>query len=314
MGERELLEEAARWRGHPDLASLTGEALAELSRARGVDFATALLYDRYLRSPEHGPFIRRLREVRDSPAFGRAPEAAVVVVPGAQYVEKPHTGADGRLIREEAERLGCATGLVPLESNGSLRANARALCRWLTECPFERVILASISKGGSDVKLALGEPDAARAFSRVAAWINVGGILRGSPVSDWMLDDPIVGLFYRSVTYLQGKPIDFVSDLRRGPGNPLAAALRLPAGLPVVSLAGFPLEAHLENFLSRRCHRLCAPLGPNDGLIVLGDEGALPGRVYPVWGSDHYMRPEATARAVLGAVLRLLGEELAVAA
>ena len=41
----------------------------------------------------------------------------------------------------------------------------------------------------------------------------------------------------------------------------------------------------------RRGYRRLSPLGPNDGTVLLEDVFALPGRVYPVWGADHYLRP-----------------------
>ena len=45
----------------------------------------------------------------------------------AFYQEFPHTGADGSIVRREAERLGFATDFVPLVSFGPLKTNARIL-------------------------------------------------------------------------------------------------------------------------------------------------------------------------------------------
>ena len=67
----------------------------------------------------------------------------------------------------------------------------------------------------------------------------------------------------------------------------------VPDWLTVIHVAGFPLERHLSGRLARRGFRRLAPLGPNDGAgIVLADLCRLPGLIYPVWGADHYLRPE----------------------
>ena len=59
--DRILLERAASWTRHPSLAELTVDVLRELAGREGIDFATALLYDRVLRAAEHGPFAARDR-------------------------------------------------------------------------------------------------------------------------------------------------------------------------------------------------------------------------------------------------------------
>jgi hypothetical protein len=43
---------------------------------------------------------------------------------------------------------------------------------------------------------------------------------------------------------------------------------------------------------------------------VLADACAVPGLIYPVWGSDHYMRPVWELRSLAGALLTHLGDEL----
>src|SRR5207253_111089 len=98
-------------------------------------------------------------------------DAPVVIIPGAFYREFPQSGADGRLVRAEAERLGFATDFVPLISLGSLRRNASILRDWLARDGRQNLILVSLSKGGAEVKLALAEAGADEIFRNVAFWI-----------------------------------------------------------------------------------------------------------------------------------------------
>jgi hypothetical protein len=290
----------------------SAEELRALAARDGIDAATERLYRRVLESPLHGPFLRRVDELRDQPAA--APEwscgAVLAIVPGASYKETPRTGTDGRIVREQAERMGIPTELVPLATTGTVRENARTLLDWLAGHPDRPVILVSLSKGGSDVKTALAEPDAEPAFRNVVAWVSLCGILEGTPLIDWLLSKSpgagAVRLYYR----LRGKSLDFLRELQYHSGGPLDQPLRLPSHIRLISVAGFPLREHLTRRSSRNCHERLSPLGPNDGALVLADVCALPGLLYPVWGADHYLQPKGGAGPLVRAILRHLNETL----
>ncbi|HEX5716774.1 MAG TPA: hypothetical protein VF179_11495 [Thermoanaerobaculia bacterium] len=278
----------------------------------GIDAATERLYRSVLESPLHGPFIRRVDEICRQPAPGAwGRDAVLAIVPGASYREHLTSGADGRLVREEAERIGCATDLVPLATTGTLRQNARILCDWLAAQPVRPVILASLSKGGPDVKMALAEPDAERAFRNVAAWISLCGILDGTPMADWLLSRSPGAVLIRLYHRLRGQSTDFLRDLRYGPGSTLDFPLGLPRHIRLISIVGFPLQEHLTRRVSRRCHGRLSALGPNDGGLILADVCALPGLLYPIWGADHYLQPKQDVRALVRAILQYLDETLA---
>ncbi len=279
-----------------------------------IDAATERLYRSLLDSPLHGPFIRRVAEIRGQPAPGAwNRDAVLAIVPAASYQENPRTGADGRIVREQAERLGCPTELIPITTTGTVRQNARIICDWLQRQPDRPILLASLSKGGPDIKMALAEPDAERAFSRVAGWINLCGILDGTPIADWLLSRRPDALLLRLYFQLRGQKPDFLRDLRYGPGGLKDVELRLPPHIQLISIVGFPLREHLTRRISRRCHERLARFGPNDGGLVLADVCRLPGLVYPIWGADHYLNPppsQTDVRAVMTAILQYLGETL----
>src|SRR5260370_42151730 len=101
--ETSLLERAADWPDHATLESLTAETLQQITKNEGIDFATALFFERFRKSPRHGDFIRRTNSLRQSSSPARvAIDAKVVIVPGALYIERPDIGGDGRLVREVA--------------------------------------------------------------------------------------------------------------------------------------------------------------------------------------------------------------------
>ena len=303
--ERELLERVARWDGPRGLDALTPELLRELTAGAGCDFATALLHRRIVESETHGPFLRGLHE---EPSAAPRKEVCVAIVPGAFYRENPHTGADGRVAREVAAQLDLPVVVAPVSSTGSLAENARILAEWLPAQSDERLILVSVSKGGSDVKAALARPDAARVFEHVTGWLNLCGILDGTPMADWLLSPALLARANRFVYRIRGRSLDFLADMRRYPGCALDFPLTLPAHLRAVHVVGFPLRRHLRNGLARRCHTRLAESGPNDGSILLADAPGWPGRLVPVWAADHYLRPRTDVRPLLAALLRGLAQ------
>jgi hypothetical protein len=285
--------------------------LCDLASREGIDAATTRLYESILASPVHGPFIRRVDEIGRRPATaGWSRNATLAVVPAASYRENPGSGADGRLFREQAEKLGCPTEIVPIASTGSVEENSAILLDWLERRRGRTTVLASLSKGGADVKVALAKPRAVDAFAGVAAWISLCGILEGTPVADWLLSRSPDAVLLRLYFRLHRQGIAFLRDLRYGAGQPLAGALTLPAHVRMINIVGFPLREHLASGVSRRCHRRLTPLGPNDGALVLADVCRKPGVVYPIWGADHYLRPAADVKALVLAILQYLDESL----
>jgi hypothetical protein len=277
----------------PELAydSLTGAALARLTASRGVDFATALLYDRLRRSAEHGPFIAALESIQpDLDSLPRLPWK-MVVAPGAFYREHPETGADGWLMRQVAAEFGMETAVAPCASGGSVTANAAILQRELAAESPGSVVLVSLSKGSADARLALegaNEP-ASRA---VHAWVQVCGLVRGTPVADAALACWWKRALLHAHFAYRGWDLDLLRELQHGPGSLLAPPVAMPGGLRSISVVGFPLVPHLTRDARRR-HRFLAAFGPNDGSGLLLDQFLEPGLVYPVWGADHYFRVPA---------------------
>jgi hypothetical protein len=305
--EGALRERVAALPEFPSLALLTAEKLRELAAREGVDFATALLYDRVIHSPQHSPFITRIHQWQSNSCKIRATgDVIVAIVPAAFYKENPDSGADGRLIREEAIRLGLRCELIPLASTGTFADNSKTILDWLVKHRGEKVILISLCKGGADVKFTLGLPNAQEHFCSVLAWVNICGTLNGSPVAELLLASKT--RFFVAWLYCKCRGLDltFLRELAPSPQGPVSAALQLPASMQLISLIGFPLRQHLTNRFMRQCHKLVSRQGPTDGGVLLADACHLPGVIYPVWGADHYLRPEVRARRIIASVLEYL--------
>jgi hypothetical protein len=307
--ERDLSRRAADWPEHSSWKELTVDVLRGIAAREGSDFATALLHDRLVRSPEHGPFIARVEAISAENLTDSAP-GRLVIVPGLGYVEYPQTGADGRRLRESAQEWGWRVETVPVASFGSLSANSRAVSDWLAGQPRGPVVLVSLSKGGADVKTALASRETAATFREVRVWLDLSGILHGTPLAGWLLLRWYRRLFVRLVSRYRRFDFSIVRELDRDTGSRLAADLIVPYSLRVVHVVGFPLFCHLNSRRARRGHRRLAVLGPNDGGgILLGDLCRLPGLISPVWGADHYLEPSWDLRPLIRCVLHAALEE-----
>jgi len=307
--EADLLRRAAAAPDFPAGAGLDAESLAQVAKRHGLDFATALLYQRLRASPRHGPLIARLET---PPTPGQILNAHVLIVPGAFYREKPETGADGRFVREAAAQLGCATEMVPLQSFGSLEDNAALLAARLACADEEPLILVSLSKGAAEVRQLLARPDAAELFRPVVAWVDLSGLFLGTPLVGWLRAHRLRLWLLRFLFWLKGYSYAALRALDRGACPPWPEALAAVPHVKVVHVVGLPLRRHLTTALARRGHRRLAPQGPSDGTILLGDVWHLPGLVFPVWGADHYLCPQGRdMRSLVVRVLQYLAEELA---
>jgi hypothetical protein len=298
----------------PKLVALPAfEELRELAAREGVDAATTFLYRTVLDSPQHGWFIERVQALSRETKLSPPPaDVKLVIVPGAFHRENPRSGSDGHVVREQAHRMGWPIDMIPLASTGSIVENAQTICRWLSQQRDSRLLLVSVSKGGSDLKMALNQPGAERAFEPVVAWLNLCGILEGTPVAEWLLSSwQVEAALSRLYCQMLGMSVEFLRDLRRAPGGPLDFKLQLPAHIQMISVAGFPLQQHLTSGMARRCHRRLALHGPNDGGMLLADVCALPGLIYPIWGGDHYLRSGGDMNDLMGALLNFVGQELA---
>ena len=310
--EEALREKASACPRLPDLSDCTRENLKELAAERGLDFATALLYDRVRRSAQHGAFITEIEALVEQEVEPDL-EARVVIVPGAFHQKFPNSGADGRVVRQQAEALGFEVETVPLPDFGSLEDNALALCDWLRDCTAQRVVLATTSKGGSDVKCALARPEAESAFERVVFWLNLSGLLDGSPLVADLFSSTWRSRIIRWLFRRQGFDLELMAELDHGPRHQLAAPLRLPPHLQVLHVVGFPLRDHATTRVARHNYSRLEDHGPNDAAgILLADACRWPGLLYPIWGTDHYLRPRGgDVGLVARALLRYVSRELA---
>jgi hypothetical protein len=273
---------------YPDVAyeDCSEARLVEITRRHGIDFATAFFYDRVRRAPATRAFLDRLDAL--GPAQADAHHARlrgrVLIAPGAFYLEHPRFGSDGRIVREAAAPFGLNVELIRVPSLGTVRENAAVIRQRLEALAddAEAVVLVSLSKGGADARLAIeqmGTPPRA-----LRAWINVCGLVNGTPVVDRILSHWWWRAATNAYVALRGGSRGVLPAIASSSTRAVA-----PRGVFVINVVAFPMRRHLFG-ISHVHHRYMAARGPSDGLALLRDEIIEPGVTLPVWGSDHYFR------------------------
>lgn len=274
-----------------DYDALTPRKLADVTREHGVDFATALLYDRIRHAEPHRAFIEAVDAI--DPAASLPPTSArLLIAPAAFWREYPQLGADGAAVLAVARELGISAERIPTRSTGGVTENARIIRDALAKEEDGSVILVSLSKGGADVRVALEEGGAP--LRKVRAWINVCGLVHGTPLVDQFFAGPWWGrMMVRAFLARHRADFSLIRELGHAPGSPLSARAVAPEGVHVVNVIASPLSEHTSGALAKR-HRQLSALGPNDGSTLLTDAIVDDGVIYPVWGADHYFRtPDA---------------------
>jgi hypothetical protein len=284
--ESRLLERAAASHPHLSHEQCTHEQLRSLVRCEGIDFATALFFDRIRRAPANAALVRAL----ETPAFdGRTGFARgrLLIVPALFYRERPEIGGDGAIVAQAARFAGLEVEVLPIGSGASARDNAKRLREVLPGHVDDHTVVVSLSKGCADLRLAFEEMPVPRGLR---AWVLVSGLLRPTPAIDRLQSHWWSRLGLAMVLKRQGGSAELPREFASGVGSVLERPATAPAGLPVINLIGCPLSHHLGTPFGRLRHRQMSKLGPNDGLTLLRDAMLEPGSVYPVWGADHYFR------------------------
>lgn len=201
----------------------------------------------------------------------------VQVVPASFYRHFPALGGDGDLILQVAHRLGYPAERIETGSLSTVKKASQIVAERLKP----GAIVVSLSKGGADVLQAL------HANPRARCWLQIGGLVRGTPLADALLQAP----HYQQVlikTYLTSKGGSW--ELVRE----LTTRQSIPPALPILNVLGCPLTFHLQGSTRRRHAFLKRP---NDGTILLEDS-YLGDHVLPIWGADHYFRIPGMANRI----------------
>ena len=158
--EKELLDWAAAYPRFLTLDEMTVDNLRAVAAETGsVDRAAALFYHRAITEPANRRFIDHIegiekRVARELPDYS-TDGVVLVFVPGMFYEDLDIRGLEGEPLMEAARSIGIPARLAPVPQSGTVEENAAILADFIrdTAADYERIIVATASKGGSDLAL-----------------------------------------------------------------------------------------------------------------------------------------------------------------
>jgi hypothetical protein len=266
--------------------SLDHERLKQHVVEKGITNTSSILYNKILWESESSPFIQRMDLIE--PDLSQLPKISgkLFIAPSGFYKELPEYAGDGGLIREIAARFGLPSEMIPVDTKGSISQNADKMIKFLSEEKCEKIIIFSLSKGGSDLLLALRtRPELQK---KVFAWVSICGLFHGTLLADQFLDRKGVRRFIQDGIFKSlGIHKDFLPEFSYTEG--VLSGRESLSIRNLISVIGIPIESHLRGNLLKR-FRTLSPNGPNDGISLCLDSILPNSNVYPIWGGDHYFR------------------------
>lgn len=278
----------ARWTSLSPAELLEPGLLKSIAEESGsVDLAASVFATTMADSPLQSRLDDRILGDRaEQTAVGS--RYTVVLVPGWLYESHGEaTGADFAAPRALFSRLRIDHLLVATLENGSIEENARIVSKNLSDSAgrSRELIVVSTSKGGPEVALALASMG--ERASGVAAWLNIGGLLRGTALADEALESP-KKWFVDTLLWWRGwKRSGLLSLTTCAASSRRPEDLVLPSHLLVVNLIAVPLSGDVSK-RARDGYRRLRAAGPNDGLTLLTDAIWPGGETLVIPGTDHF--------------------------
>ena len=264
--------------------------LKHLSDDFSVDFAALYFADQIARVPVNRRFRRAFDQAYEyaGKAFPESrvklsTEYEVMFVPIYLYKRLIGSGADLAAPRAALEKVGLTCHFVETQDDGAVETNADLVAAAIRDRmeSGRRLIVISASKSGPEVALALTRLQPAET-RHVAAWINVAGVLQGSPLADQHS--------FRKLEFLVGE-VDMAGEesLTTLRARRRFDSFQIPEHVLVVNYLGIPVTGSISiwgqsGFYSLRQH------GPNDGITLLSDMIIPGGVTLADLENDHFMR------------------------
>jgi len=264
------------------------DEIRRISADVSPDLAARVFYES-VRQSGHAVFCRQL-ESYAADRVDHSSRLRLVVMPGMLYREHPEVGADGRLASSIGRKFGFDVEIVPTRSAGGVTVNSDILARHLDGCCDRKIWLLSLSKGTSEARHYLQN---CAVNPQVVGWLNIAGIAKGTPFADGKLSNSVKQVLNRLLCL--ALRIDFSALTEMRTSHPFWQNEQWPEQLEMIHVAPIPLSSHIQPGLRARYQEMRGS-GPTDGFVPVTDVLSLPGKIYPVWGSDHFLRsPDVSA-------------------
>lgn len=286
-------------------------ALKAISDSFSVDFAALFfatgIWETEANRKAQNIFRKKVAERKtaiqnhEHQSVSKAADYIILFVPGWDYKKSGHkTGSDLATPRNLLAELGLKNHLVEIPPNGSVEENAKFLTQEILRfSKLEKsIILVGASSAGPAIHLTLGGQLNPQQLQSVKAWINLGGILQGSPLIEYLQEWPRNWLLEIGLRAKRWEKKNVLS-MSVNRSRKRFQRLKLPDHILVINYLGLSLSGELSKY-SLDKYPILRREGPNDGLTLLADILA-PGSITIIApGSDHFFNedPEIDIKTV----------------
>ena len=265
------------------------ETLSEIAQKYSVDVATLFFVQKIYEQEKNRQIQNYYLDVTDTLSTKHLEHSLsflkdyfIVFVPGFRYKHAVN-GSDFLHQRLLLDSTGISYEMIDIHETGLVEDNAIIIAHRLQELSelHSNIIVISVSKGGLETAIALGMFSNPEYISSVKAWINVCGILKGTPIADYW-GRPLKrfwlswGLFWARIKVnLNG----LLTDLSYKQGKEKYQSLKIPSEINTINLIAAPLARQEKNTLFT---------SPNDGFSPLADAITEDGLVAIEMDLDHF--------------------------
>lgn len=267
--------------------------LKSISEETSVDFATIFycrkLLDQLKNRWIQKKFITYLNSVRTGQHHhDKYSNLSVILVPGFDYVATgSQTGADLSVPRRILSDSGVEVHFANINPLGTVAENALFVSQMILDIKHSKdLIIAGPSSAGPAIHLALSNLLSSEESKQVKAWLNLGGIIGGSAVLEW-IDSGFSSLIWSLILWHQGWRAESFDGLKTSVAKSRLNRFRLPVHIKVVNYLGLSLSGQISEY-GKDKYLIMRSMGPNDGLALLPDMVYDDGYTILAPESDHF--------------------------
>ncbi len=298
------------------------EDLKEISDIFSPDFAALFWAEKLHTIPKNKKLQSAFREKlsRIKTAQKRGSQLSItnvdccilLFVPGWNYREVGHmTGADMAAPLRIAQSLGVESHLLKIDALGSVEENAAFIADAIRfySSAAKPLIIAGPSSAGPAIHLALGRLLSAKQSVQVVAWMNLGGLLQGTPLLEHFESWPKSWLL-KWFFWSEGWQAEKAQSLSMANSRRRFKSLNLPEGLWVLNYIGLSLSGKISHF-AEDSYAMLRQYGPNDGLTLLPDSIVPGSQSIIALQSDHFFSEDPEIDLKTLALMQVIFEEIA---
>lgn len=266
----------------------SSKELLEIQKAKSIDHATMAFNLSLRNSREYGPFIKDILMQKISNRSAGQKDILWGVIPAMFYKKHAEVGGGGEHILSAANQLGLNIERLEVGEKSGVSANAKIIKTWMDTNPNREIGIISLSKGALDFRYAWTYLFTKEDKARTKFWLNLCGLQNGTGLADVLIKNRWNNFVISLAQKILGMEKNLIQHCKTSYWEK-REPLVFDSHVKVFSFFPLALSSHVQTSLVGRYKKLSV-LGPNDGMTDSYRSIFWKGKVFPIWGADHFCR------------------------